>query len=196
MNGGLVQGEISPSNQQKISSPKSKRFWFVLIAFLAVILLIGGFVVWTSYLSPEAKSERETRLNYEKATKALSDFETAMKNDTYGGKTPQETLDMFIDALKKGDIELASRYFAFETGGINYLNRKNVIDALQLAKNEGRFKQIISVVENARSIGYSDNYTWYKRAFTLQILDSNSALQSEITLVFNHLSGVWKIESL
>ena len=103
---------INPSSQQTSVSPKSKRFWVVLIAFLAIILLIGGFVVWTNYLSPQAKSERETRLNYEKATKALSDFETAMKNDTYGGKTPQETLEMFIDALKKGDIELASKYFS------------------------------------------------------------------------------------
>lgn len=34
--------------------------------------------------------------------------------DTYGGKTPEETYDMFIDALKKGDVELASKYFVVE----------------------------------------------------------------------------------
>lgn len=31
--------------------------------------------------------------------------------DTYGGKTPEETYDLFIEALKKGDVELASKYF-------------------------------------------------------------------------------------
>jgi len=31
--------------------------------------------------------------------------------DIYGGKTPQETLKMYIDAVQKGDYELASKYF-------------------------------------------------------------------------------------
>ena len=31
--------------------------------------------------------------------------------DTHGGKTPQETLAMYIDAVEKGDYELASKYF-------------------------------------------------------------------------------------
>src|SRR3990167_1542628 len=34
--------------------------------------------------------------------------------DTYGGATPEETYDLFIDALKDGDIELASKYFVIE----------------------------------------------------------------------------------
>jgi hypothetical protein len=31
--------------------------------------------------------------------------------DTYGGKTPQETLRLYIEAVEKGDYELASKYF-------------------------------------------------------------------------------------
>ncbi|MDP3725331.1 MAG: hypothetical protein Q8R20_02595 [Nanoarchaeota archaeon] len=38
------------------------------------------------------------------------DYDRAM-SDTYGGKTPQETLKMYIEAVEKGDYELASRYF-------------------------------------------------------------------------------------
>jgi len=34
-----------------------------------------------------------------------------MSEDTYGGKTPEETLNLFIEALKKEDLELASKYF-------------------------------------------------------------------------------------
>lgn len=34
--------------------------------------------------------------------------------DTYGGKTPQETLQMYIEAVEKGDYELASKYFIEE----------------------------------------------------------------------------------
>lgn len=39
-------------------------------------------------------------------------FEEAEKNDIWGGKTPQETYEMYYSALKKGDIDLASKYFA------------------------------------------------------------------------------------
>jgi len=34
--------------------------------------------------------------------------------DTYGGATPEETLDLYIEALKVGDLELASKYFRLE----------------------------------------------------------------------------------
>ena len=39
--------------------------------------------------------------------------ERAMKeilNDKYGGKTPQETINLYLDALRKGDMELAAKY--------------------------------------------------------------------------------------
>jgi len=187
MNGGLVQGEISPSNQQKISSPKSKRFWFVLIAFLAVILLIGGFVVWTSYLSPEAKSERETRLNYEKATKALSDFETAMKNDTYGGKTPQETLDMFIDALKKGDIELASKYFV--RNGAGQIDSK-WMEGLRNLKTENKLESVINKLLAVKLTFQDDNGALFK------YYNSNGEVDVLVDMNLNKYSNVWKIVSM
>ncbi|PIR67007.1 MAG: hypothetical protein COU51_00945, partial [Parcubacteria group bacterium CG10_big_fil_rev_8_21_14_0_10_36_14] len=42
----------------------------------------------------------------------LNAIEAPYKNDKYGGTTPEETFDMYITALKKGDLELASKYFA------------------------------------------------------------------------------------
>ena len=34
-----------------------------------------------------------------------------LKNDAYGGKTPEETLKLFVDALKKKDYKLAAKYY-------------------------------------------------------------------------------------
>jgi hypothetical protein len=34
--------------------------------------------------------------------------------DNVGGKTPQDTLRMYIEAVEKGDYELASKYFILE----------------------------------------------------------------------------------
>ena len=45
------------------------------------------------------------------AEQYFKQLEEAYKNDAYGGSTPEETLQLFIDALKKGDTELAVRYF-------------------------------------------------------------------------------------
>jgi tRNA U34 2-thiouridine synthase MnmA/TrmU len=38
----------------------------------------------------------------------------AEKNDFIGGDTPEETVDLFVEALKKEDYELAVKYFAVE----------------------------------------------------------------------------------
>ncbi len=46
--------------------------------------------------------------------KREEDIQRGYKDDTYGGSTPQETLDFFVQALKKNDLELASKYFAIE----------------------------------------------------------------------------------
>ena len=49
-----------------------------------------------------------------KFEKEITDKKAKIAADTYGGKTPQETLDMFISAVEKGDYELASKYFVVE----------------------------------------------------------------------------------
>src|SRR3989344_4677747 len=93
-------------------NPKLFRFFGI---FLAILLLVGGgYFVWDRYLSEAGKARRfaeEQMETYQKVEKA---YVEAMTADTYGGKTPQETLDMFVDALKKGDVELASKYFLLD----------------------------------------------------------------------------------
>jgi len=46
--------------------------------------------------------------------KRIEQQEQKYIDDTYGGKTPEETYSMFLEALKRKDIELASRYFVLE----------------------------------------------------------------------------------
>lgn len=42
------------------------------------------------------------------------EMERPYLEDTYGGKTPKETLKMFITAIEKEDFDLASKYFVIE----------------------------------------------------------------------------------
>ena len=89
-----------PENQN--SGKPKRKYWKFILGFLGIIVIVGGgFFVWERYLSPQAKSNRETQKNYEKYLAWEENYKKAMTEDTYGGKTPEETLKMFIEALKK-----------------------------------------------------------------------------------------------
>ena len=87
-----------------------KKIGIVLGTFVAVILISWG-VIFGIVRYNRWRSEDDVR----KTAEALElfekeDFERAMA-DTVGGKTPQETLDLFIAAVEAGNYELASKYF-------------------------------------------------------------------------------------
>src|SRR3989344_9575072 len=83
----------------------SKRRLIMFVGLAVVILGIAGFFIWERY-----QGYGEYR-NY----KALEQrYIEAMTADTYGGKTPQETLDLFVAALRAEDVELASKYFLLD----------------------------------------------------------------------------------
>ncbi len=80
----------------------------VLFAGLIVIALVFSVYVWyrdSKKFGPGADLRAfKTAGEFERYYKNL---EEAYKKDVYGGATPEETLNLFIDALKKGDVELA-----------------------------------------------------------------------------------------
>jgi hypothetical protein len=89
---------------------KKRGFWGFAVRFLVIIfiafLLIWGFDEYRKY------EDRKKLDRFVEETKRLQkeEYDRAMA-DTYGGKTPQETLRMYIEAVERGDYELASRYF-------------------------------------------------------------------------------------
>lgn len=112
-------------------APQKSKFWKFVVWFVAIIV-VAGIVVWVAdYLSPEARSTRETQRNYELYQQSINEMEAALRADTYGGATPQETLDLFITALRGGDVELASRHFELKDG----LSDPKWLEDLQNAKS-------------------------------------------------------------
>ncbi|MBU4480180.1 hypothetical protein KKG48_01915 [Patescibacteria group bacterium] len=81
--------------------------------------------------------------------------------DTFGGKTPEETLQLYIDALKSGDIELASKYFRLEDqegeliklGGLEAERINKYVDILQ----NYNFKKCNSIFDVCSFRGLNDN---------------------------------------
>jgi len=92
---------------------KRKTRWKLLGAFLLIIVAaFGGLWLLGDY------EMRKREWQIDALARGLKewekqDHERAMA-DTYGGRTPQETLQMYINAVEKGDYELASRYFIQE----------------------------------------------------------------------------------
>ncbi len=188
---------VAPDSQAPVGTEgkKPKKFWKFFVVFL--VLITAGAAVWFfwgDYFSSEARQARETKENYEKYVAWEKTYEDAMRQDTYGGKTPEETLRMFIDALKKEDIELASKYFMLETNekSPDYLTRRSIEGVLQEKQREGEIERITTLVESAVS---NPEAPLYEGDFGFSMKE-NGEVVSSINMRLNEFSGIWKIESL
>src|SRR3989338_4999916 len=87
------------------------KFFGLIIVALGV--LYGGFNAGVySYVYCKKFQQKRALKKIQEGIKKQEETERQkLMADTYGGKTPQETLQMFIEAVEKGDYELASRYF-------------------------------------------------------------------------------------
>ncbi len=97
-------------NKEEINKPESSKKSKILLAMLIIAgVWIGyeiGFRAYFYYIRPyfDGMAYR----NY------VDDYIQLQLNDYTGGDTPEQTVDLFIEALKKGDYDLASRYFVID----------------------------------------------------------------------------------
>ncbi len=86
-----------------------KHFWKAFFGLLALVLISLTIAFLTDYYGK--KSALDAAASQQKIDEEMIQKYNA---DTYGGKTPEETLALFISALKKGDTTLASKYFILD----------------------------------------------------------------------------------
>ena len=138
--------------------------------------MVAGFffLVWANdyHIGSEQKS----------AEQYLKDLKRAYDEDTYGGKTPEETLALFISALKKGDIDLAAKYMIIE-------EQEKILSDLQEAKNTGMLNQVAQNLSLAKLSSREDN------SATFSVVDSKNVLQYQASFV-KAPNGIWKILDL
>lgn len=181
----------NPSENLEKKPKKRRVAWIIIVSIVilvALFLSFGGYAAIKQYYNniQERKNMSQLIKGYDKMMDVIS---KTLTEDTYGGKTPQETLDMFIDALEKGDIELAGKYFALDDN----LSRQKWEDGLKQAQEEGRINNIINVVRAAIPTKGSSNlesFSWFS------VYDSNGDVLNDIELRLNEYSKVWKIESM
>lgn len=78
---------------------------FISVAVVLCFLIFAGYKIWNYF-------------QIWQNNKKLQDFNTAveklLKNDTFGGKTPEETYNLFIAALKTENVDLAIKYIVLD----------------------------------------------------------------------------------
>ena len=115
------------------------------------LILLAGGVMWAvlngmPYIN-------NLRANWE-AKRLQAQWEKPYREDKYGGKTPEETYDMFLDALRKGDTTLASKYFIVYKQD---LSKENILystyfyyseEQKMLIKDGGNDKKYFTLIPN------------------------------------------------
>ena len=179
-------------------TPSGKRRTWLIVVPALLLVLIAAYMAWDNTYGASAKKrakEREIQAQTERYHQYLKNFEDAMRADTYGGRTPEETLQLFIAALKAGDIDLASRYFFLETNenSPDYLTNnkwKKVFEQLE----QNRLNQIVEWVSSAEPM--RNQSTSDKDAAWFSVYGSSSESLFKIYLKKNTDSNVWKIQGL
>jgi len=152
-------------------------FWRFVGGALALTIAAVGVLYLVGYIryrrSPEYRVEQ-----------GLKELERQYREDKYGGDTPEETLRLFIDALKKGDVELASRYFVVE-------KQEDKLADLKVGKEKGNLENTIQVLRKADyPVKYSDG------SYEISVVEKDGSIKFGVHFVLNKISNRWKIESL
>jgi len=142
----------------------------VLAAVAVGVLFLADYIRYRS--SPEYRAEQY-----------LKDLERRYREDPYGGSTPEETLQLFIDALKKGDIELASKYFSIEHQEVQ---KQELIKA----KDEGILENIIFEGQKLK-LSKKDNELAF---FTIS--NERGVVEVQVVIGRSSATGKWKILEL
>jgi len=80
------------------------KFALIGLGIVAVGITALFIIDWVRYQrSPEYRALQE-----------LEELKRQVAEDPYGGDTPEDTLRLFVDALKKGDTDRAAKYFVMD----------------------------------------------------------------------------------
>src|SRR3989344_5070805 len=104
---------LNPSDisSSPIPSPQRKKTFFKHWSGVVVLVILAALVTWGLLNLPTIINAVQGKLTAWKYERELRELEKPYREDKIGGETPEETFDMFIDALKKEDVEVASKYF-------------------------------------------------------------------------------------
>ena len=154
-------------NNSAPKAPRNKKLIWAGIILAALILAVIGWQYWQYIQSP-----------YYKQVKAAKEFEKLYADDEIGGKTPEETVVLFRDAIKKGDFELAAKYG----------DEEKIKPELEKIKAIGKIDLIIRELEvgKVKEIpGFSGN--------NVNLIAQIDGIEVRVLSMYKSEGGTWKI---
>jgi hypothetical protein len=106
------------------------------------------------------------------------------QNDSYGSTTPEGTLELFVAALKKEDVSLASNYFVPE-------KRVKMKEDLKAGLKSGGVKTLVDLL-NQNKKGYS----LAENRYEVDTFGRDNTAEYGFILILNKYTQKWLIESL
>lgn len=154
--------------------PKTKLSKIFLLVVILVLLLF--FLNFATQIREQRQAEKRVEELAGELEKIANDLLDKKAADTFGGRTPQETLDMFISAVEKGDYELASKYFVIE-------KQAEWKEDLSTATN---VVELLTDIQVARLSG--GEYSFDKKSYSIY--------EPVLVSFILYPSGNWKIEEI
>lgn len=150
---------------------RGKRGALVALSIFAAVLL-------GTYVFKDRSTDGE---------QVIAEFEAAMAADTMGGTTPEETLALFVAALRANDADLASEYFMLD----DELSRDKWAVRLSDLKRRGSLQNMADDIEQNAVLGTPS----YEGDSKFLFYNEGGSVDAEIDLELNPFSGVWKLQS-
>ena len=153
-----------------------------------IAVAVSGFFVWRAnkeeLFVPREIDEVVAETNDPKEiARYMERLEEAYRNDAYGGATAEETLNLFISALKAGDTDLAAKYFLLE-------EQEKMKGELKQGLQSGGVETFLdSILKGKEGFVLLDN----RYRFEITHQDGSKFI---VELFLNPLTKKWKIESL
>ena len=153
---------------------------------LGILILFGLYALYVIILGSFYEYRGYTLRKNE--AKFIELVEKPFREDTYGGKTPEETWALFLDALKKGDVELAVKYCSVE-------RQRSCRDSLVEAKEK---KELSDWITNFGKIRKSKNQPMdveeINYSFDVFSKEYKQVLTERVIFRINTYTKIWKIE--
>lgn len=180
----------------------------VIIAVLVFLWFLGayGYQIQNYFIQ---KSQEKYLAQIEENRARLLE---AQRNDIYGGKTPEETLDLYITALKAGDVELASKYSEISIEKPNF--QKEELDGLkELIQRDGDLHIVLENMDDILKKGVKNIWSDVKVSFVYYYITTEESTSTSmfsgqeiitvrpkgtkekvgVSLQLNPYTKVWKI---
>ena len=164
-------------NNSAPKAPRNKKLIWGGVILAVLILAVIGWQYWQYVNSP-----------YYQQMKAVKALEKLYTDDTIGGKTPEETLVLYTDAIRRDDIESALKYVGAGTAKDEARNQ------IMEYKNLGKFQVYVDLLVKAK-LSPDKDLNWNPDDVLYEVLDENGRRVLAM-YIYKTKIGIWKIREI